>query len=494
MVSLYSYRNFPVRGLVPLARNIEGVDACAVFLEAQPWGKINLPTPKEVSLFEGILREYKPDVVGISVLTPFALVARKVSAMVRKNTSALVLWGGIHVTLCPEDCINDADVLCVGEGYGAMTDLLERITAGRPYDDVPNLWVRKDGGIVKNPMRPLIQDLDSLPFTLYGDPEFYFIHGNKLTRDDPVLIHPTLHILTSRGCPYKCTYCINNSLREKYKGLGRYIRRRGVDSVIRELLEFLAKSKGATKDLFFNDEVFTTNKEWLEEFQVRYKEEIGLPFNLELYPSLVNPQLLEPLVRAGLRTVVTGIQTGTDHVRNEIFRRPITNEDILKAAGHLESIHVKQHFDYILNNPYETADCLRQTLELMLKLPKPLSFALFSLQFFPGLVLTQKAIEDGHVTQADMTPEKLFKGTEKSMMFYPKLFPLNARQMLMNVVWLYARNRAPDKAVRYAASGKSAAANLFLFYIGIKAFAIGKISYIVTGNRFLLRLRAAFKR
>ena len=494
LVSLYSYRNFPVRGLTPLIQQIDGAQAFGVFFKDQHTGKIGLPTNKEEQLFIDILKDIQPDVVGISVLSPYEVVARRISELVRENTDAMVLWGGSHGTLCPEECIKHADVLCVGEGYGAVTDLMERLIQGQPYDDIENLWVNTENGVKQNPMRPLVQDLDSLPFTSYGNPEYYFIDGDILTREDPLLSSPTIDFLTTRGCPYKCAYCINSILHAKFKGLGRFIRRRSVDSTIRELKEFLAKSNGATKNIFFIDEVFTTNKEWLRDFESRYSEEVGLPFTLELHPRLVTPELLETLTRAGLSTVVTGVQTGTDKMRNEIFGRPGTNQEIIRASHNMKKHGVHTHYDFILDNPFDTVETLRATVDFMGQLPKPLSVFIFSLQYFPKYPLTERALEQGYITPQHTTSEALLANTEKSMMYFPRVFPLTMKQILQNVIWLYTRNRVSDAAARFGALNTSAAGAICLFMLNIKAIVVGKISHAVTGNKALFSLRVKLKK
>ena len=161
---------------------------------------------------------------------------------------------------------------------GAIADIVTCLRDNNDYTHIENLWVNNGNSVVKNPMRQLVQDLDSLPFPAYGRSAFSFIDSDRNTSNDLALLDSYLWIQSSRGCPYVCSYCVNSMLRPLFNDHGNYTRRRSVDSIIREMKESLSLS-GITKEyVYFVDEVFGGEESWLDEFVLRYKEEIGVAF------------------------------------------------------------------------------------------------------------------------------------------------------------------------------------------------------------------------
>ena len=163
------------------------------------------------------------------------LIAQRLTELVKKHTSATVVWGGVGPTLSPADHIKLADVVCVGEGERAFEELTKAVRDGKDFTTIKNLWINDGSKVIKNPLGPLVQELDSLPFYEYGNENYYFIEGNKLTREDPELNNPELMLQSSRGCPYSCSFCIETMYHDIHKGLGKFVRRRTVDNTIKEI-------------------------------------------------------------------------------------------------------------------------------------------------------------------------------------------------------------------------------------------------------------------
>jgi radical SAM superfamily enzyme YgiQ (UPF0313 family) len=419
--------------------------------------------------------ELNPKVVGISVYSPFVSAAKRVSEIVKSNSSALLVWGGIHPTLSPETCINEADLICVGEGEGAFTDLVVSLRDGNEFQHIENLWVNNGAAIIKNPMRSLIQDLDSIPFPAYARDSFSFINANSITKNDPVLLNPIIGIMPARGCPFKCSYCVNSLLRPLYKNLGNYIRRRSVDNVIGEMKEILNIPGNKNEVVEFHDENFGTDESWLKEFESQYPSEIGLPFKIQYNPVLIKPPIIGRLAKCGLRRIKFGIESGTDSIRNKIFARPGKNKDFLKLIHEISQYKVKIRYDLIIDNPYDTEDSLKETIHLMLQLPKPRWFNLFSLQYFPGYPLSQKAREDGHISEKETSLENLEKKMARNWGFVPRLFPLTKRQIFQNIVWLIAYRDTVDEIIEKAVFSHSLSARFALLILNLKSIFWGKI-------------------
>ncbi|MHA2054877.1 MAG: B12-binding domain-containing radical SAM protein [Candidatus Hodarchaeales archaeon] len=471
LVALYRYRNFPIRIMHPLLEKMEGVKVYTVFLKNCEGNLFTYPSDEEKEFFKNIMVELNPDIVGFSVLSPTYTVAIELNEIVSKYTNALRVWGGVHPTIFPDSCVDFADIVCRGEGEGAMVDLVACLRDKVSFKGVQNLWIVESNKIVKNPMRKLIQDLDGLPYPEYGNENFYFIDSDRLTRDDPVVKEGLLWIQASRGCPYTCSYCINSLKKPMMRGLGSYTRIRSVSSVLEEIKDYTGTYGLFVDRVFFVDEVFATDDTWLTEFEARYKKEVGLPFIVEYNPLNIKADMISRLVGAGLDTINIGIQSGSDYVRNKVFNRAGKNDEILSVVRELKRYDVKIKYDLILDNPYDTVDTLKETIEFILKLPKPLSFNLFSLQYFPDYPLTKKAIEDGNISESEINLIDLTEKTMKNWSFNPKKIFSN-KEKLQSVIWLLTWNHVRNKTVKRVISGDS---SLLLNYLHLKALVYSRV-------------------
>jgi anaerobic magnesium-protoporphyrin IX monomethyl ester cyclase len=190
------------------------------------------------------LKKLRPDIVGFPCLTSSYKWNLSIASDIKKELSCLILFGGIHPTTTPEIIEEpDIDVVCRGEGEYPVFELAEAISSKASITGIRNLWVKENGQLYKNELRPLIQDLDELPFP---DRDLYLKYG--------FFRHQTVwHFIAGRGCPFDCTYCHNNIEKEIYKNLGKYVRQRKTEFVLREINEFKLKSR--MKYVFFSDDV-----------------------------------------------------------------------------------------------------------------------------------------------------------------------------------------------------------------------------------------------
>ena len=475
LVALYRYQNFPIRILHSLLEKIDGVEPHTVFFKDHYTNTVKLPTAREEMLFREKIVELQPKMVGLSIYSPYVPIAGRLTKIVKENSSAIVMWGGIHPTLSPESSLEQSDIVCTGEGEGALEDLVLSLRDGKEYRSIKNLWVKQNGRIVQNPMRPLIQDLDSVPFPAYARDSFYFIGSNKLVREDAAVFDPILATMPARGCPFMCSYCVNSLLRPLYKGLGPYNRRRSAANLIAEMKEVLAIPGNKKKLIEFHDENFGTDESWLIEFENLYPKEIGLPFKVQYNPRLIKPELIRRLKECGLHRIKFGIEAGADRIRNRVFHRPGKNVEILKLAHEIAKYGVKIRYDLIIDNPYDTEQTLKETIDLLLKLPKPLRFNLYSLQYFPEYPLTRQAIQDGHITDQEASLSHLHKKMARNWAFVPRFFPLNKKQMMHNIIWLVVYGHAEDAAVKQAVFNDTLRARLKIIYLNLKAVFWGKI-------------------
>ena len=343
------------------------------------------------------LRALNPELIGISLRSAFLQTAIELTKDIKKHFPAPILWGGIHPTICPEESILHADLICQGEGEYAMLDLVRALEQGKEITTISNFWVKEKGEIIKNDLRPL-NDLDLLPFADFTEGNKYYIYSRPF--------HANMYpIMTSRGCPFSCTFCCNSILREIYRGKGNYIRRRSVDNVLSELL--IAKESYAISEVLFLDDIFVDDPKWLSPFLEEYKRKINLPFACYLHSRFVKEPLIRSLKEAGLHSAALGIQSGSERIRREVYHRRQSNEEILRSADILNR-EIVMAYDIIIDNPFETREDLVETINLLLKFPHPFRVHLLTLTFFPGYPITIRALEKRLISRdnADISAEE----------------------------------------------------------------------------------------
>jgi anaerobic magnesium-protoporphyrin IX monomethyl ester cyclase len=352
------------------------------------------------------------DLVGVSFMTNWFDRAVQVTEAIKGNTNLPVIWGGDHATVAPEVCIDYVDMVCIGEGEEALLELVNKMDHGGDISKIRNLWVRVNDKVAKKTVRPLITDLDSLPFIDYELEDDYVINqdGTGLVKlDKPLLKRLTAYYpdvngnylaayktMITRGCPLKCAYCGIYAIKALYKG-ENYLRRRSNQNMIDELLE--AKEKlDFIQIIHFQDDVFfSTSTDNIRKFCELYKTHIGLPFRVQASPNTTNEKKLDLMIDVGLTFTELGVQSGSRRTLN-MYERSITNERLLKTIDMINKRKDKLNppdYHLIIDNPWEDIEDLKETLRLLWKLPRPYHILLSSLTFYPGTALYKKAKEEG---------------------------------------------------------------------------------------------------
>jgi len=313
-----------------------------------------------------------------------------------------IIWGGVFPTTCPEFCIEFADMVCVGEGDDAIVDLADKIEHGKNFTNTMNFFVKERNRIIKNPVRPLIQDLDSLPFPDYDLSSQYTVEKSRFVLMTEAHLAGIdrrfggFTIFNIRGCPYSCSYCINDAVKSLYENQ-RIVRKNSIDYAIREMKEMRKLFPLIERFRIDDDTFFIRPLEEIELFARLYKKEIDLPFECNSDPLTVNDEKLRILAETGLRHIGMGIQTGSKRINEEVFARPFTKEAALKAANIINRYHtqVEVTYDFIVLNPFEREDDIMQTFDLIRELPKPFYLSMNCMAFFPGSRIYNEALKKG---------------------------------------------------------------------------------------------------
>lgn len=396
LMTIYSVENAGIR-YVSAALQRAGFDTHIVFLRDWVHNQLEMPSEKEIEIALRIIADKKADLIGLGFMSSLAPMAREVTKRIKKRfPDTPIVWGGIHPTSVPEECIGDVDYVCVGEGEQASIDLCAALRDGTDTTHIPNIWANVNGVVHENKPRPLLQDLDWLPYPDTADENKYYIEKGKVTVEEPWKRTAEYRVYFSRGCPYNCSYCYVSILRDVYDEKGKsFYRARSVQHIMGEL-EHIKKTFPKVARIKIDDDTsFAFGNAWMEEFLEEYPKRIGIPFECLLIPPMLREDMLRKLVQVGLIRVQTGIESGSSKESKEIHNRSPGNTSIMKFAEFNKDLKLDIVYDVIIDNPHATEEMKLETAEFLLELPRPYSIYFYSLNYFPGTALTKKGLADG---------------------------------------------------------------------------------------------------
>jgi radical SAM superfamily enzyme YgiQ (UPF0313 family) len=351
------------------------------------------------------------NLVGIGVMSNYVGRARALTQAIHRRLSIPVIWGGIHPTVRPAECLNWADFVCVGEGEEVLVELVDQLSNGQKTPSLANIWQKnQQGEAVSAALRPLQSSLDDIPLPDYELSTQYILHQGKIVPATSRLLRysmanyfantpQVLHMTSmTRGCPHECTYCCENALGKLYPNW-RKLRRRSPENLVAEV-KMVRSVIPEIQAVMFSDNTFlATTVEEIRHFSEVYRAEVGLPFFILSTPGAITEEKLSCLLAAGLQDVEMGIQTGNQRMRR-LFKRPESNEQVLKAAFCLDRLRDQvphPRYDLLTDIPYETESDRLETLRLLFLLPSNSDFHFYSLVFYPGTDLYRQARADGLV-------------------------------------------------------------------------------------------------
>ena len=342
------------------------------------------------------------DLIGISVMSHYYDAVRQLTRELKSRLPEIpIVWGGIHPTVIPEQCITDADYLCIGEGELPLLELCRCLAEGINTKDIPGIWSKTKAAVFENRPAAVITDLNSIPPQDYDLEENYILVSKKelipLTEKNVrTFLGITYWTMFTRGCPFSCTYCCNDALKKIHKDFAK-IRAKSPEVMMQEITAIKNRFPFIQYINFQDDTLFALSEDEIRAFTESYKKYVNLPFMVPgIQPSVFTEKKFEYLVDAGMLRARMGIQTGSKKIL-DLYNRKQNNEMVINVSHKLQKFSKKltmPNYDLILDNPWETKEDVLKTISLLKELAAPFSLNLFSLSFFPGTSLYAKAINE----------------------------------------------------------------------------------------------------
>jgi radical SAM superfamily enzyme YgiQ (UPF0313 family) len=341
--------------------------------------------PDNYETCAAVMADWKPDFAAYCLFTGYHKRLLEFNQRLKESFDFISVFGGPHATFFPEIIHEEGvDLVCRGEGEWAMVEMMDRVNRGEDYHDVRNFWVKTDGQVFENPVRPLEPEIEKFPF-----PAHEMFYQFPETQNNRIRV-----LMTARGCPYSCTYCYNYKIKELYKDCGvPLLRHRRVDGVIEEIRRIQASYP--IELIYFGTDCFTASEKWVLEFSEKYSRELRIPFTASTRPETATPAACAALKEAGCVSMYMGIESGNEGLRRSILNRKMTNEKIIEAANTIHKANLKLYTFNMIGYPGETLDQGLDTMKINIKTKTDYTWVSI-FQPYPRTKLGEYAVENGY--------------------------------------------------------------------------------------------------
>jgi len=336
------------------------------------------------------IEKVKPQLIAFSCYETVYDWVSDCAAFVKKTFGIPIIIGGAYPTLNPAEVVlnDNFNYVCIGEGEYPLFEVCQALEGKRDIAAIRNIWLRDaNGQIIRNPVRPLIENLDEIPF---ADRDIVDTQA-QINRE---VGDKNIKVLAGRGCPYNCTYCSNLSFRRIYPNAHKYVRIRSVNNVIEELV--MLKKRYVFDSIGFYDDNLTLFPQWLDEFVQAYKEKVNMPFYCASRVERSTPDVLKKLKDAGCYMILLGVETGDEEFRKKYLRRHMSNELIKKVFRSARDLGIYTWAFNMVGMPYERRQSVWRTIFFNFQI-RP-SFSMTSIYYpFKGTELGDICHKNGWV-------------------------------------------------------------------------------------------------
>ena len=303
------------------------------------------------------LEDINPDIVGIYLDTIMYTDGIRIARMAREK-GAFVVAGGPHATMAYESVINYVDMVILGEGEKTFTHVVETF----PDIEIKSLKgvvCKRDGKRFENKDLNLTEDIDTIPIPDRNllDMDKYIREWNYL--DSVKMGTKGTTMITSRGCPYRCTFC-QPTLESIF---GKKLRMRSPESVVEEMCYL--KGRYSIGGIFFHDDTFTVNREWVLKFCDLVEDKgIRVLWGCNTRANTVDEKLLERMFEVGLRNIHLGIESGSQEILDKVYNKGIMLDDVRKVVDGANRLHINVLGFFMLGAPGESEEEINKTIRL----------------------------------------------------------------------------------------------------------------------------------
>ncbi len=308
----------------------------------------------------------KPDIVGIFADTLMFKDALEV-ARIAKSFNANVVFGGPHPSVLPESCLEHVfvDAVCIGEGEITFAEYVKEFYKDKDFSRVNGIWFNRGGEIVKNLRRPVLDDINKLPFPAYDlfDMKSYMDKFVQLDSYSPNL--KGVSIIVSRGCPFQCAYC-QPTLKKIF---GQKLRIRSPKKTVEEIKNL--KEKYGVQAVYFQDDTLTVFKDWMKKFcelmLIERSKGLDVVWACNTRADTIDFETLAMMKEAGLVKIKVGIESISDRIRNGIYKKQVSREQIDKLAENCKKLGIQLAGFFMLGAPTETEKEVKDTIKFAAK-------------------------------------------------------------------------------------------------------------------------------
>ncbi|OGX46164.1 MAG: hypothetical protein A3I71_06080 [Omnitrophica WOR_2 bacterium RIFCSPLOWO2_02_FULL_63_16] len=336
--------------------------------------------------------QFGPNLIAVSVVENTYEIGLRLVKSLRQRIPTV--FGGVFATYAPEKIIKEevVDFVCRGEGEEALVDLCIRLCRGLPVEDTPNMFVKMDGRVVQNLIRPTI-DLNTLPF-----PDFDLFDPQSIYRPMQGKIWRTIGVETQRGCPFTCAYCNSPSNNQAYTAdkSGKFYRKKRLERV-REELNWLVKRYQPELIYFVVDTFLAMSDDEFHELARMYLD-FRIAFWMNTRCETITPERAEWLERMNCLRMSMGIEHGNPAYRDQMLKRRVSNERMLDAFRAVAGRRYAVNGNSIVGMPGETRELAFDTIRFNRQLPKEIeSSGAFIFAPCHGTSLREIAIREGYL-------------------------------------------------------------------------------------------------
>lgn len=337
------------------------------------------------------VEDFRPGLAVVDTSTPsIESDVRVAEAIKTASPETFVILVGPHVSALPEESLrfsSKVDAVARREYDYTMLDLARVLEEGSELQTVKGLSFRgREGIIIHNPDRPLLKDLDALPLVSQ-------VYKKHLTIENyfyAITRHPVVAIITGRGCPYRCIYCLYPQTMH-----GHRYRYRSVENVMAEF-EYIVRELPQVREIFIEDDTLTVNRKRCRDLSQRLIEkDLNMPWTANSRAD-VDYETLKLMKEAGCRLLCVGFESGEQRVLDNI-KKQITLEQIRRFVEDARRVGILIHGCFMVGSPGDTWETLNKTLELAKEL-NPDTVQFFPLMVYPGTEAYEWAMANSYLT------------------------------------------------------------------------------------------------